>query len=68
MFSLKRNLREPLSFLSFCLLVEHLCDDSGMVACTGLDRLYDSETRWKQRGGGETERNVEKKCVGHEMQ
>ena len=23
-----------------------------MVACTGLDRLYDSDTRWKQRGEG----------------
>ena len=30
-----------------------------MVVRTGLDQLYDSETRWKQRS---------KKCVGHEMQ
>ena len=33
-----------------------------MVVCTGLDWLYDSETRWKQRGerkgGGNVEKNV----------
>ena len=38
-----------------------------MVACMGLDWLYDSETKWKWRGGGRVT-NVQKKCVGHEMQ
>ena len=38
-----------------------------MVACTGLDWLYDSETRWKQRGEGKRG-GMLKKCVGHEMQ
>ena len=40
-----------------------------MVMCTGLDWLYDSETRWKQReGGGGKGEECRKKCVGHEMQ
>ena len=36
-----------------------------MVMCTGLDWLYDSETRWKQREGGGEERgkNVEKNVL-----
>ena len=38
-----------------------------MVACIGLDWLYDSETKWKWRGGRERVTNVQKKRVGHEM-
>ena len=38
-----------------------------MVSCTVMDQLYDSETRWKQRGEGKGE-ECRKKCVGHEMQ
>ena len=34
-----------------------------MVACTGLDWLYESETRWKQSGGGERGRNVDKNVL-----
>ena len=26
-----------------------------MVECTGLDWLYDTETRWKQKGSGKGE-------------
>ena len=33
-----------------------------MVACTGLDWLYDSETRWKQRGEGKEEEMLKKMC------
>ena len=33
-----------------------------MVSCTGMDQLYDSETRWKQRGEGKGGRMSKKVC------
>ena len=33
-----------------------------MVACTGLDWLYESETRWKQSGEGREGGMLTKMC------